>query len=441
VKAARRAELSRRYLQAGQWSRRRGNLDGAADYFLACLGLDALDGDAHDGIAAVAFARGHLHRAIEYSRRAAEIRPDSARFRSHLASALLCAGFVDAAEEELRAAIELQPDCAEAQLILGAVHLLHGRFAEGWAGYEWRPAVAHGGHQGRRWKGEPLDGARIVLRGEQGFGDTIQFCRYVPLVAARGGRVILEAPRPLVPLLATLPGVAEVVSGDDGVAAVGWEAPLGSLPGIFETVVDSVPRTVPYLTADPRRRRRFHSQMSPARVNVGLVWAGNPRNPRDGLRSIALREFEPLFAVEGLRFFSLQCGESAGETAGLRPNPIRELERDIIDFCDTAAAISALDLVISVDTAVAHLAGALAVPIWILLPVGPDWRWMLHTPHSPWYPTARLFRQAALDDWQSAIQPIAASLRAMVEKGAGSRDVNDRGLSGPARPSGRPSRP
>jgi hypothetical protein len=407
--------------------RRRGNVDAAGDYFLACLGMDAFDGDAHDGIAAVEFARGHLDRAIEHSRRAVAIQPDSARFRSHLASALLCAGFVDAAEEELRAAIGLHADCAEAQLILGAVHLLHGRFAEGWAGYEWRPtAVRPGGHRGRLWKGEPLDGARIVLRSEQGFGDTIQFCRYVPLVSTRGGRVILEAPRQLAPLLASLSGVAEVISRDDAVATVDGEAPLGSLPGIFNTVLDSIPCTVPYLTADSRRRQRFQSQMSPAHVNVGLVWAGNPRNPRDRLRSIALREFGPLFAVKGVRFFSLQCGTSAGEAAGLRPGPIGELERDGIDFCDTAAAISALDLVISVDTAAAHLAGALAVPIWILLPVGPDWRWMLHTSHSPWYPTARLFRQAALGDWQSAIYAVATSLRAVV------RNYRTRG---------RPSRP
>jgi hypothetical protein len=413
--------------------RRRGNVDGAGDYFLACLGMDAHDGDTHDGIAAVEFARGHLDRAIEHSRRAVEIRPDSARFRSHLASALLCAGFVDAAEEELHTALRLDADCAKARLTLGAIDLLHGRFAEGWAGYDWRPpAVRFGGHRGRLWKGEPLDGACIVLRSEQGFGDTIQFCRYVPLVSNRGGRVILEAPRQLAPLLASLSDVAEIISRDDAVAAVDWEAPLGSLPRIFKTVLDSIPRTVPYLTADSRRRQRFQSQMSPARVNVGLVWAGNPRNPRDRLRSIALREFEPLFAVKGVRFFSLQCGAPAGEAAGLRPDPIGELERDIIDFCDTAAAISALDLVISVDTAAAHLAGALAVPIWILLPAGPDWRWMLHTPHSPWYPTARLFRQAELGDWQSVIYAVAASLRAVVETGARLR--NDRTRARPSRP-------
>lgn len=423
---SRRSDLSRRYLQAGQWLRRRGDVDRAGDYFLACLGLDARDADAHDGIAAVAFARGHLHGAIESSRRAVDIRPDSARFRSHLASALLCAGFVDAAEKELRTAIGQEPDCAEAQLNLGAIHLLHGRFAEGWAGYAWRPtAVRQGG--GRLWQGEPLDGAHILLRGEQGFGDTIQFCRYAPLVAARGGRVILEVSRPLVPLLASLSGVAEVVARDENVAAAEWEAPLGSLPRIFETVVESIPRTVPYLAADARRRR-FQSLLSPGCVNVGLVWAGNPRNPRDRLRSIAVRELEPLWAVDGVRFFSLQCGASAAEPAGLRPNPIAELARDNHDWCDTASAISALDLVISVDTAAAHLAGALARPVWILLPVGPDWRWMLHTPLSPWYPTARLFRQAAPGDWRSVIDAVAASLRAVADEWA--RDRSSRPACG-----------
>jgi hypothetical protein len=434
-----RPELSRRYLQAGQSLRRRGDVDGAADYFLACLRIDALDSDAHDGIAAVEFARGHLERAIEHSRRAVEIQPDSARFRSHLASAQLCAGFVDAAEEQLRAAVALHANCAEAQLTLGAVHLLRGRFTEGWAGHEWRPTAGRRGSRrgqpprGRRWYGEPLDGATIVLRSEQGFGDTIQFCRYVPLVSARGGRVILEAPRQLAPLLASLSGVTEVISRDDAVTTADFEAPLGSLPGIFETVLDSIPRATPYLTADRRRRKHFQSRMSPACLNVGLVWAGNPRNPRDRLRSIALRELEPLLAVEGARFFSLQCGAAAGESARLQPDPIGELERDITDFCDTAAAIGALDLLISVDTAAAHLAGALAAPVWILLPIGPDWRWMLYTPYSPWYPTARLFRQTALGDWRRVIDTIAASLRAMVERRAG-RIRNDRTPARSSRP-------
>jgi len=379
--------------------------------------MDPLEPKAHDGLGGVAFCRGDLSHAIDHFQRAIALAPDAAATRTNLGCALLCMGRVADAIEQLEAAILLRPDCPEAHVNLGAIDLLFGDFTNGWPRYEWRLRTTYCRPRfpQRFWRGEPLKKELIVLNEEQGLGDTIQFCRYAPLVAARGGRVILRAGTPLQPLLSNLSGVEEVVPMDRRVPDARWACPLPSLPSIFRTDLDSIPATVPYLHVDPARQAVFQQQMRSSHLNVGLVWAGSPRNPRDRLRSIALCQLGPILDIEGVQLFSLQCGAAAAQLS--EPSlarGIRALERETTDFLDTAAAIIALDLVIAVDTAPAHLAGALGKPVWILLPHVPDWRWMLETPRSPWYPTARLFRQPEPGNWDAVVDLVVSALRGAV---------------------------
>ncbi len=383
--------------------------------------MDPIDPKAHDGLGGVEFRRGNLPKAIDHFRRAVALAPDAAVTRTNLGCALLCMGQEAGAIEQLQTAILLSPHSAEAHLNLGAIDLLHGDFTSGWPRYEWRLRTRsfRARFPGRFWRGEPLEGDPIVLQEEQGLGDTIQFCRYAPLVAARGGRVILRVGTPLRRLLSSLPGIEaiadQVVPTDRPVPDARWVCPLQSLPSIFKTDLDSIPSSVPYLHVDPARQAVFRQEMRSSDLNVGLVWAGSPRNPLDRLRSIELRQLGPLLDVEGVRLFSLQRGAPAAQrSAPSFARRVRALERETADWVDTAAAIMALDLVIAVDTAPAHLAGALGKPVWILLSHVPDWRWMLETPRSPWYPTARLFRQPTPGDWDAVITLVAAELRSTV---------------------------
>lgn len=425
-------DLARRYRLAGDHRLRGGDLAAAADFYRACLATDADNAEAHDGLGGVAFSLGRYALAADHFQQAVARLPASTRLLCNLGAALLYSGRLDEARETFTRAVTLDPECVVAQLNLGALALLHGDFANGWRGFEWRlgtPALRRLRHTA--WEGQPLHGARILLEEEQGFGDTIHFCRYAPLVARRGGRVTLLASRQLAPLLASLPDVEIVTDAADASTAarttfeMTWSCRLPSLPGLFGTDLSSIPADVPYLQADPARVARMRAQIaaalptpsaprgsaSPA-LSVGFAWAGNPRNHHDPLRSMPLAALAPLFELEGVTPFSLQHGPPE-EARRRAPNGhrLRSLESDGTTFCDAAAAIMALDLVITVDTSVAHLAGALGRPVWILLSHVPDWRWRLHTDTSPWYPTARLFRQPAADRWDVVIAQVAAELQ------------------------------
>ena len=259
------------------------------------------------------------------------------------------------------------------------------------------------------WQGEPLEGRPILLYAEEGFGDTLQFARYVPLVAERGGRVILDVQPGLRRLLRNLPGVAHCMAqAGEAMPAFAVHASLMSLPYLFRTTLDSIPPPVlspewPGLVLQPA------SKEGPLRV--GLVWAGNPKHQRDSVRSIPLEQWRPLASIEGVSFTSLQKGpgELQIEEHGACFDFIGDSSR-IKDFVDTAAVIVDLDLVITVDSAVAHLAGTMGKPVWILLDNTRDWRWGLESNKTPWYPSARLFRQTVPTDWRGVIEEVAAAL-------------------------------
>lgn len=331
------------------------------------------------------------------------LRPAEANALNFLGVARRLLDDVDGARAAFEKAIAAEPAHVDAHVNLGQAYLEEGAFAEGWREYEWRlkrPDYRRFGCP--LWQGERLDGKTILLWSEQGLGDTLQFVRYAPLVAAQGGRVVLECRRSLHRLLHGVAGLADVF--DKG-KATGFDVhvPLMSLPHIFDTRLDTIPDEIPYLPMPQPTTLPNGGQ-----CNVGLVWAGNPNHKRDHDRSRPLAEFSPLASVPSVAFYSLQVGPAASQTPppGMAVTPLLSAEGD---FLDTAAAIAALDLVITVDTAQAHLAGALGRPVWVLIDAVPDWRWLNGRDDSPWYPTMRLFRRER--DWAHTFVHLAAALR------------------------------
>jgi len=293
--------------------------------------------------------------------------------------------------------------------------LLAGRLAEGFAEYEWRWKVLSEMPRAwsrPRWDGSPLGGRRILLYAEQGLGDTVQFARYVPLVAARGGHVVVECQEAAAPLVRSVEGVAEVISQEAPLPEFEVQAALMSLPGIFGTSLDTIPARVPYMTVQPALVDGVRARLGEgSRLRAGLVWAGNREHANDRKRSIPIETLAPLQQIPGVEWYSLQAGEKAPaeiERAGrwmrgVLPEPCR--------VEDLAAAMSCLDLVISVDTMPAHLAGALGRAVWTLLPWAPDWRWLEDREDSPWYPTMRLFRQPRPGDWDGVAARVSGEVR------------------------------
>ena len=326
-------------------------------------------------------------------------------------------GLVDLALACYARALAIAPDNALAQYNDGICRLLTGDFGPGWAQYEHRlrmPKFARSRRfDGPGWSGaEPLDGRTILLHAEQGLGDTIQFCRYAAMVAARGVQVVLEVQPPLKSLLAGLDGVDRVVGRGEPTPAHDLHCSLMSLPAAFGTTIETIPSSPSYLTPDAARADGWARRLGGReRPRVGLVWAGTADNPNDRNRSIALVDMRSLLRCDA-EFVSLQLETRSGDEAVMAEFPsLRHFGGEIADFADTAALASLMDLVVCVDTSVAHLAGALGRPTWIMLPRAPDWRWMLDREDTPWYPTARLFRQSRQGDWPGVLGRVTDALR------------------------------
>jgi tetratricopeptide (TPR) repeat protein len=332
-------------------------------------------------------------------------------------------------EAALRAyvqACERDPHHGAARRSEAYCRLLMGDMKAGWPLHEARwhatDVALHRRHADRPlWLGvEPIAGKTVLLHAEQGYGDTLQFCRYASLVHAKGATVILQAPRELAPLLASLRDVSCIVSEDDAIPPFDFQVPLMSLPLAFRTTLDTIPAPAAYLHADARRRdawrRRVDAIATPRRLKIGLAWSGNPRHNNDENRSLSFAELAPLFALDAT-FVSLQPQVRERDRAALAASDVVCFDDALADFADTAALIDALDGVITVDTSVAHLAGAVGRPVWILLPRAPDWRWLLERDDSPWYPGARLFRQARPGDWPAVIERVGNALLAMMPMG------------------------
>ena len=323
-------------------------------------------------------------------------------------------------------AIASQPDFALAHWNKSFIHLLEGDYEQGWHEYEWRlrrPDTVRRPFTQPRWDGSDLQGQTILVHDEQGYGDTFQFVRYLPLVRARGGRVVFECHPGLGPVLQGCTGCDQLVERTSlqEVPTVPFDTdiPLVSLPGLFGTRIDAMPVDIPYLQADPVRVDRWRKHLADdRRFRIGIVWEGSPRHTNNLNRSCTLADFAPLSRIAGVSLYSLQKGPDA-EQAARHPDGMDLIRLDQqLDlearFVDTAAVMMSLDLIISIDTAAAHLAGALGRPVWTLVCATPDWRWLLERPDTPWYPGMRLFRQRQPGHWGDVFERVADELEQLI---------------------------
>ena len=376
---------------------------------------DAEFTDAYNNLGLALLSLGRHEEAIRSIRRTLVLKPHLGQAYCNLCAVFHAQNRIAEATENYERALSLNPELAKARLNLGLVQLLSGNFAAGWKNYElrWEDApLQHRPFTEPQWRGEPLNGERILLHAEQGYGDTLQFIRYVPLVQAAGGTVMLEVQSRLRRIAAELPGVTEVVCTGDALPAFDWHCPLLSLPQAFHTEMETIPAQTPYLFIPEEAQRKAETLDWPSEgLRVGLVWAGNPTFAQDRyrFRSAPLPLFRPIFEFPGVHLFSLQVGESTAQLAEA-PGEIVDLSPNTTDMADTAGLIAHLDLVISVDTSVAHLAAGLGVPTWVLMPYSPDWRWLQEREDTPWYPAMRLFRQQQPGDWESVIQRMRDAL-------------------------------
>jgi tetratricopeptide (TPR) repeat protein len=387
--------------------------------FDQAIALDPAHARAHHNRGAILHRLDRFEEAAASFDRAIAASPAYANAFYHRGRALKELRRHDEALASYRQAIALDPDNAAAHWEAGLLALLGGDFVAGWQGYEWRFKVEEVASPRDfaqpQWRGDaPLAGRTILLHAEQGFGDTIQFVRYAPLVAARGAAVVLEVQQALISLLHGMTGVSRLVCRGEALPDFDLHCPLASLPLAFATTLDTIPAGASYLRPPAERiatwRTRFPSA-TPPRPRVGLAWSGNPHHKNDRARSVAFEALAPLVAMPGIDFVSLQKNPRETDAEALRRcGNVTDIAAGLDDFADTAAAISLLDLVVTVDTAVAHLAGSLGKPVWILLPVAVDWRWLTDREDSPWYPTARLFRQASPGDWPSVIARVREEL-------------------------------
>jgi len=386
--------------------------------------------EAHSNLGNALQALGQFERAVASYRRALDIKPDLVEARTSLGNALKELGQFEDALASHRHTLQIKPDYAEAHTNLGLLLLSQGQYVEGWPEFEARYEPGYSRRNSipptlpfPQWQGEPLSGKSLIVWPEQGFGDIIQFARYFPMLKTRGlSRLTVVCKTPLVALLEKMDGVDVIIPLAEASTLPlhdYWAFPM-SLPLHFATTVETIPAVLPYLTAPSERLNRWENQLPTNRLKVGLVWKGNALHKNDANRSLpSLSTLEPLWSVPGVTFVSLQKGQGE-EEAAMSPTsqPILDLGPYIMDFADTAAIVARLDLVICIDTAIAHLAGALNKPCWVLLPAsGIDWRWLQKRTDSPWYPNVmRLFRQANARDWATTIAGVTQELGTWVDE-------------------------
>jgi tetratricopeptide (TPR) repeat protein len=393
-----------------------GQLGEAITLLQRAVELTPGSSPTHNNLGIALGQADRIDEAIAAFRKAIEVQPGNALAVKNLGVALAEKGLFHESLAALDRAIELKSDLAEAHGNRALILLVLGDFERGWPEYEWRwraqltTLSTPRSFSQPRWDGSKLDGRSILLHAEQGFGDTLQFVRYIPMVVERGGRVILDCPLDLVRLLARMPGISRVIATGETLPDFYCQCPLLSLPLLFDTRLETIPAKIPYLTPDPalveKWKARFDAEPV-GKLRVGLVWAGNVKNKHDRKRSMTLEQLAPLAEVADVQFFSLQKGRPLSSPP---PMAMTDWTGDLVNFDETAAMVSQLDLVIAVDTAVAHLAGAMGKPVWIMISYVPDWRWMLNRADSPWYPTLRIFRQSRVGDWTGVVERVKTAL-------------------------------
>lgn len=364
--------------------------------------------------------------AIKNFEQALQLDPDFAEAYYNLANSLRDQGRCTEALKHYTEAIHLRPDYAEAHWNMSLTLLLRGDFVQGWKEYKWRrktnlaTVLYPHHHDAPRWDGSSFADKRLFVHCEQGLGDAIQLVRYLPMVKTLGGTVIFEVWQPLLELLRAFKGIDELVElSCERKSNINFHfyASLLDLPNIFGTTLETIPNEVPYIYADCEKSERWRQRLSGPDLKVGIVWAGKSTHGNDHNRSCTLKLFSRLAKIDGVQLYSLQKGTVSLQLTELKMTiAIENLAEECEDFSDTAAVIENLELVISVDTAVAHLAGAMGKEVWTLLPFAPDWRWMLGREDSPWYPTMRLFRQPEPGCWEDVFQRVAKQLQILLDK-------------------------
>lgn len=446
----------------GTACRQLGRLDEAVAAFRQAVRLRPTQPEVHDNLGLALLQQGRHDEAAGSFRQALVLRPDTVETHLNLANALrnqmrfaeaadsleqalrlrpdfteahntlgiirAQQGRLDDALECFRRSLELRPDAGDTHLNRAMVWVQQGNYEQGWPEYEWRWRCPHYRPRAFRqppWDGGPLEGRTILLHAEQGLGDTLMFARYAALVNERGGRVVFECQAPLLRLLARTPGIDQLVVRDQPLPPFDVHAPLLSLPALLKTTLATVPANVPYVVPDPALVEHWRRELEAVPgFRIGISWQGSLTNASAPFRVIALAHFAPLARIEGVHFFSLQKGAGSEQLRDVAADwPITDLgprlDEESGPFMDTAAVMKGLDLVISADTSLVHLAGALGVPAWVALWSPAEFRWMLHREDSPWYPTLRLFRQTTRGDWGSVIRRIAGDLRQRLAAQAG----------------------
>jgi Flp pilus assembly protein TadD len=394
-------------------------LDVAVGHFERAARLKPYFPEAYSNRALALVGLGRFEEAEAVAGQALRLRPGYPDAANHLGLALLKQGRLEEAMSWFNEALRLRPDHAETHKNRAICWLLQGDYARGWPEFEWRWKCKD--FVPRRfpqppWDGSPLDGRTILLHAEQGLGDTLQFIRYAPLVKQRGGNLLLECPPAMHRLLASCRGIDQFHAKGGPRPAFDVHAALMSLPGLLGTTLQTVPAEIPYVFAEPALVEKWRQELaSVSGFKIGINWKGSPRYRADQQRRVPLAAFAPLARLPGVKLFSLQKGfgteelaQVAGQFEVTDLGPRMEEEADA--FIHTAAVMKNLDLIVTSDTAVPHLAGALGVPVWIALPHVPDWRWKMDREDSPWYPTARLFRQKRSGDWADMFERIAIEL-------------------------------
>jgi tetratricopeptide (TPR) repeat protein len=429
--------------------------EGMAHYYEA-IRLNPNYAEPHNNLSIALMRESRFQEAEKHSRRALELKPNFVDAQNNLGSILVRQSRFQEGLAQYEHALSIRPNFAESHWNRALLWLLLGNLEEGWPAYEYRwtqPGFTRKHVDKPQWDGSILNGRAIVLHSEQGLGDTIQFIRYAPLLKQRGGRVIVECHPPLFRLLQGVPGIDDLISEGSPLPAFDTHAPLLSLPSVFRTTVATVPADVPYLHADSQLIEQWkkspecndgraetetnsdsHTAHRRPHFLIGIAWQGTPAFRYDKQRSVPLAQLGRLAQIEGVRLVSLQKGpgtEQLPKEGGVQLHSDLALRTShfalrtpLLDeasgpFMDTAAFIKNLDLVISSDTAVPHLAGALGVPVWVALALVPDWRWMLKREDCPWYPTMRLFRQTRFAQWEDVFERMAEELKALVGKRSG----------------------
>jgi Flp pilus assembly protein TadD len=392
-----------------------GKLDEAVASYHKALAIKLDYAEAHYNLGNALKDLWRLHEAIASYNKALAIKPDYVEAHSNLGNVFKELGRLDEAVESYHKALAIKPDYAGAHVNLGLLQLLMGDFQNGWRNYAWRWRAINSPLRPREyeepfWDGGDLEGKTVFIYPEQGLGDFIQFTRYVPLTAKKGGRVVVEVPKVLHCLFSSLEGANMVIETGQPPGHFDLHASLLDLPKTLGTTLQTIPARESYLEAPSELIEKWKIKLAIHEgIHVGIVWGGNPDHKSDKMRSIDPILFKPLLEFTGVTFFSLQVGRN-GEALETFGSQVVDLRSEATPFDDTAAVMMNMDLIISVDTSLAHLAGALGRPVWTLLSFVPDWRWMLDRDDSPWYPTMRLIRQQECGAWEGVIRKVCQDL-------------------------------